>query len=278
MPRAKKSEFNKYFTKIFIISLFDKLNKWNNVFKQFKNRGIDVERFIAIDGRCKDQGNNGCLDKLKTFEMSYNVVIPIFKGMKLQELVPASSLTIGTIIILREMVKRKWKHVLICEDDVELTKNLEEKFKQGIKELGKRRWDVLYLGCGTMCGNKGISWEKTNSIKYKNKLIEDAYVYDKRDLRIPCNDEDEELCTPLSDHLSWAWEPGGTWAYAYSLPGARKMLKLIDNNAGNHIDQLLSNFTMEGFLKSIAFDPPIIMHEELIIQDGERKNTDIPWK
>jgi hypothetical protein len=62
--------------------------------------------------------------------MSYNVTIPRPKKMKLQELVPTSSLTIGTILILRKMIKKKWKRILICEDDVELGRNIENRFKK----------------------------------------------------------------------------------------------------------------------------------------------------
>ena len=258
---------NKFFTKIFVISLFDNITRWTKVSQQFKRRDIKIERFIAVDGRCKTQGKKGCEDKLKSFEMAYNVKISNKSKMPLKVLVPASSLTIGTIIILREMVKKKWKHVLICEDDVEIKRNFEEKLKQGIYEIGNTKWDILYLGCGNMCGNEGVSYEKTSRNKYES--IFDDYIYnnDERDLRRPC-----DYCYNFSDHLSWAEKPGGTWAYAYSLKGAKKMLKLINDDAGEHIDQLLSKFTSKGKLRSLAFDPPIIMHELL-----DRDKSDIPW-
>ena len=269
----KKSELNKFYDKIFIISIYDNINRWNKVNKQFKRRGIEVERFVAVDGRCKDQGNEGCLDKLRTFEMAYNVIISQRKNMKLQELVPASSLTIGTILILRQMVKNKWKKVLICEDDIELTRNIENKFKEGVKELGNTRWDLLYLGCGQKCGNKGLSWNKTKKNKrsfLSDYVDEEFYIDHPNDLRTMCEDD----CTPFSKHLSWAHRPGGTWCYSISLAGAKKILKLINNNAGNHIDQLLFKYTEEGKLRSLAFDPPIVMHEDI----SQGRNTDIPWE
>tara|TARA_A100001011_G_scaffold399884_1_gene510787 strand:+ start:2105 stop:2938 length:834 start_codon:yes stop_codon:yes gene_type:complete len=275
--KAQQITFNNFFDKIFVISLFDKTERWKKVSKQFSNRGIKVERFVAIDGRCKDQGKKGCLDKLKTFEMAYGVRIPYDKRIPLKELIPASSVTIATILMLRQMVKKKWKHMLICEDDIELTKSIKSKFEAGIKELGKKKWDVLYLGCGGTCGNIGISHENSKKKKLSNiaKSIGEVYVDDIRDLRIPC----EGYCPPISDHLSWAFSPGGGWCYAYSLSGAKKMLKLIDNNAAEHIDQLLMKYTENGDLRSIAFDPPIVMHEKLEIEsDGSRKGSDIPWK
>ena len=271
---------NKFFEKIFVISLFDKLERYTKVLDQFKAINTNIERFVAVDGRCKDQGEQGCLDKLRSFEMGYNVRIPVYKDINLQEIVPAASLTIGTIVLLRNMVKNKWSTMLICEDDVELTPDLMEKFSTGVREMGSRKWDVLYLGCGNKCGNEGVSYEKRPGYElsevskvYKKNYGEDApddiYVTDSRDLREPCEDD----CTKFSEHLTWAWTPGGTWAYAYSLQGARKMLKLLDNDAGNHIDQLLAEFTSEGYLKTLAFDPPLIMHEHLDI-----RTSDIPWE
>ena len=193
-----KNFFNKFFDKIFVISLYDATQRYEKVEKQFEARKIAIQRFIAIDGRCKNQGDKVCKDKLTTFEMIYNVKISNKKKLPLKELAPAASLTIGTILILREMVKQKWEHILICEDDVVLSRNLEEKFKQGIKELGNKKWDLLYLGCGNKCGENGISFKK--SIKNKNlsdlaKLIDDEfYVSYKDDLRYPCeSDECEKL-------------------------------------------------------------------------------------
>ena len=56
------------------------------------------------------------MEKLKTFEIAYDVKINIPKNKdKLKVMMPASSLTIGTVLILREMVKRKWKRILGTE-------------------------------------------------------------------------------------------------------------------------------------------------------------------
>jgi len=99
-----KSEMNKFYDKIFVISLYDKQDRWKKVRDQFKKKGVDVESFVAVDGRCSGQGEDGCLDKLKTFQLMYDVWIDP-DGDPLEEMVPASSLTIGTIILLRAMVR-----------------------------------------------------------------------------------------------------------------------------------------------------------------------------
>ena len=270
----KKSALNQFFDKIFVISLYDAVKRYEKVEKQFKTRKIEVDRFIAIDGRCKNQGDKVCKDKLKTFEMIYDVKITNKKNFKLKELVPASSLTIGTILILREMVKQKWDHILICEDDIVLSHGVDAKFKAGIKELGDTKWDLLYLGCGNKCGNNGISYEesaKNHIFSPLAELIDDEfYVAYEDDLRLPCEDE----CEKFSKRLTYAFNPGGTWAYAYSLAGAKKLLKLLDNDAGNHIDKLIGEQTMSGNMTAIAFDPPIIHHEGGTLREG----SEIPWE
>lgn len=270
-----KSEFNKFFDRIFVINLASNLKRWKDVEKRFKSRGIQVERFIAVDGRCKNEGHELCLAKLRTFELIYNVKIPFKKGEDLKTLVPVASLTIGTILLLRAMVKHKWKRMLICEDDIHLTPKIEMKFKQGIKELGSKRWDLLYLGCGASCGHKGVSWEKTKKNKhvtpwYNKKGDDKWYVAHKNDLRSPCDGED---CPYVTEHISRADSPGGSWCYAYSLSGAKKVLKAIDNNVAEHIDQLLIGLVLDRAVTSLAFDPPIVWHEN--IRGG--RITDLPW-
>jgi len=268
-----KSSLNKFFDKIFVISLSDKDKRWEKVSKQFKKNKVDVERFIAIDGRCKTQGKKGCIEKLKTFEIIYDIKISNKFEKSLEELIPASSLTIGTILLLRQMVKNKWDYMLLCEDDILLTKDLEKKFKRGLSEIGDYKWDLLYLGCGNACGVNELSYEKNKNHKYLSTFSdafgEEYYVKVKEDIRAPCDD----LCPPFSDHISFTKRPGGTWCYAYSLKGAKKVLDFLDNDAGNHIDWMLMDAIREGNIKALAFDPPLAYHEEGYI----RSDTDIPW-
>ena len=261
---------NKYFDKIFVISLYDKTARWNKVRSQFKRRGIDVERFVAVDGRCKDQGKKGCLDKLRSFEIAYNIKIPVRKDIPLKELIPASSLTIGTLLLLRQQVNKGWKRILICEDDIILSRNLEDKFKTGVKEIKKSSWDLLYLGCGNHCGINGIGYDKKGHRSFLSDYSdEDFYIKHKNDLRLPC----DYGCKKFTEHISKAYNPTGTWCYAISLKGAKKILKILGDNLNQHIDQILSGHTTDGYLKSLAFDPPIVMHEDI----SQGRDTDIPW-
>lgn len=272
------SYLNRFFDKIYVISLFDKIERWKKVSKQFKTRKINVQRFIAVDGRCKDQPKEACEAKLLSFEMAYDIKISNKRKLPLNELLPASSLTIGTILILRHMVKHKLKHILICEDDIELGHGFEKKFKEGIDEINKTRykdnWDILYVGCGNRCGDKDISRDKSARVSKKSTLSQfiddEIYVHHKNDLRMPC----EDGCKEISKNISIPEHAGGSWCYAFSLRGAKKMLKLIGDDAGNHVDQIYQKLPNHGNVVALAFNPPIVWHEEGAI----RKDTDIPWK
>ncbi len=279
------SKVNTFFDKVFVINLFDKTARWKKVSAQLKRRKIKAERFIAIDGRCKDQGATGCRQKLKSLELTHNVKITKPSGYSYKEIVPASSLTIGTILLLRAMVKNKWKRILILEDDVDLARNFEKRFRAGIKSLGKKKWDLLYLGCGAECGHRDVSYDKTSKINRKSTISkvyghmepddDVIYVKYKNDLRSPCEDT---YCKTITPKISGAPVPGGTWGYGISLAGAKKILKLLKNkngieDAGIHADQIYKMYCETGDLKCMAFDPPVIWHQEGYI----RSDSDIPW-
>lgn len=264
-------KINQYFNRIFIINLQDKTKRFEKVTRQFHKKGIKYTRFEAIDGRCS--GKKECLDKKKSLEKKYNVKIKL-------DNIPASSLVIGAVEIFKQQVKNKWKRILICEDDVELLPSTLKNFDIGIKEVETLvpDYDILYLGCGNNCGTRGISDSKTSRNKYLTSLSIaysscDWYVSHKNDLRTLCDD-----CEKLSKNLSYPYRPGGTWAYAVSLEGAKKILKLFTKNGKitvtDHIDQMIPDEIQSGNLKSVAFDPPIIMHEKGAI----RPDTDIPWE
>lgn len=278
---------NIFFDKIFVINLESNIDRYKKVSAQFKRKTIKVERFLAVDGRCKQDKSRQkqlCLDKLENFKMKYNVNYKITSENKnrLPELTPAASLTLGTILILRNMVKNKYKHVLICEDDINLTRRFMSEFKNGISELNKwgKPWDLLYLGSGGRSGFNGVSRNKSSYNKYTSPwsevgLYDDespyGFVHIKDDLRIPAEEENE--LKVISHRLTQAKVVGGTWCYAYSLRGAKKVLKLLNDNILAHIDQVIMKAGKEQKLNIVTFDPPIVFHES--IRGG--RNSDIPW-
>jgi GR25 family glycosyltransferase involved in LPS biosynthesis len=263
----EKNPLNNFFTKIFVVNLDDKKQRLKKIDKQMKKNCIVYERFSAIDGRCSTVQE--CKKKRKILGKKYNVKIPNHIN------IPAASLVIGTILLLRKMVKQKWPRILICEDDINLDSQIVPKFVQGIKELKvEPNWDLLYLGCGNTCGLVGISDKKTSRNKYITSLQTvyktwHWYVMNKDDLRIPCQD-----CEKISRHLSRPQIPSGTWCYAYSLSAAKKFLHFVGQNINDHIDQLLGLAIEENILNVVAFDPPIVWHEA----GASRPDSDIPWE
>ena len=269
---SKKITANQYFDKIFVINLKDQPERLVKIKKRAKRAGISFSRFDAVDGRC-DKKTDACAKKRVQMEKKYKVTIP----KKMTKQLGAASLTIGTILILREQVKNEWDRVLIMEDDATFVGNFRTRFNKGIHELAEVApdWDLLYLGCGTACGSRYFSKRKSKRAPYKTSLSKymDAnfYVSHKDDLRVPCDPED---CVPLSPNLSIAPDPGATYGYAVSLKGAKKILKIFNDRVSNHIDQLLMKNVRNGKLKAISFDPPIINH----YGGADRADSTIDWK
>lgn len=266
---GSKNFLNSFFDNIYIVNLHDKIERFSTMAKQFKKQKIKFERFDAVDGRCKDEE---CKIKKKELEKKYKVKI----SSKL--VIPAASLTIGTLLMLRTMVKNRWKYLLICEDDINLEKDFSQKFENGIRQLEhakKMKWDVLYLGSGGATGFQDISEKRTSKIKHLTSwaISDDSlefYVKNKDDLRMPCYDDQ---CVKITENITQSFGVGGTWCYAYSLKGAKKLIKLMDNKISNHIDQVLMKAQDNGDMTAYCYDPPIVYHEGGAV----RPDTTIPW-
>ena len=65
--KRSNNSLNRFFDKIYVINLKDRPDRWKKVDVQFKKRDIDVDRFIAIDGRCKNLTNKECNEKKDKF-------------------------------------------------------------------------------------------------------------------------------------------------------------------------------------------------------------------
>jgi GR25 family glycosyltransferase involved in LPS biosynthesis len=266
--KGEKHKINKFFNKIFIINLEDKIDRWRKVSKKFIKRGIKFERFVAVDGRCNVKNKKEHLNKKKELEEEY--------GYKISKKInaPASSLVIGTLLILKQMVKKKWKRIAIFEDDIEFVRNFHQKFETAIKELKTlKEPDLFYLSCGSECGVHGLSDNKTSKNKYIsawNIANENMthYTFHKNDLRLMCED-----CQEITKNITQVYHPGGTWSYCYTLKGAKKMIKYIGKTIKNHIDQIAIKACEEEKLTAYAIDPPITVHEHGAV----RPDTDIPW-
>ena len=269
------SIINKFFNKVYIICLEDKTKLWNDIKKKLDKKKIKAEKFIALDGRCtSDETMQQCIDKIKTFEIILNtkIKIPSQDEDDLDVLSPRLSLSIGTLKILKNMVKENYDYILILEPDVYFDKHLDEKFINGIKELGDAKWDLLYLGSGSRSGLRGISVNKTEENKYFSDLAKienmEFYVANKDDTRKPC-----KKCKEYSDHLTIPYEPHGGFGIGYSLSGAKKVIKFMEKNMIDHHDVLKGDKIRTGKIKAFSFDPPILYHSSGV----NREDTTIPW-
>lgn len=302
MPRRSRSisvpksnPVNRYFDKALVINLYDKVKRWRKVNAQLKKLHIKAKRFIAIDGRAPNQKDAD--KKLKEFSKEFGVT---FKKqvpkegrapavITARETSAAASLTLGTLEILRNMVRNNTKRVLIMEDDVNFDKNFNSLFVKYLRQINTLpEYDMWYFGCGDKCGSRGISVRKNKVARYVSPYVAIEY-YDKLfsahpdDLRIECS---AVQCKRLTRNITRPKKAGGTWAYAYSLRGAKKLLAYVKTYTDRdmplptpHIDQLVQLAIKHNTRKRDKFviyscDPPIIWHEG----GAFRKDSDIPWE
>lgn len=276
-----------------VINLKDKTLRWKKVNAQLKKLNIKAKRYIAVDGRAKDE--KGAKAKLREFKklygLSFKQEVPKPSGavrIKARETSAAASLTIGTILILREMIKNNLQHVLILEDDVNFDKNFIAEFVQRERSLRKLKpYDMWYLGCGDKCGSRGIGESEHYTRPFDSPYMEldwlekPLYVTHEDDLRLGC---DKTECKRIAKGISIPEKAGGTWAYSYSLRGAKKLLAYVDSFKGKplptpHIDQLIQlaikkSKKTKNPIVVYTCDPPIVWHEG----GAYRKDSDIPWE
>lgn len=282
---------NLFFDRVLVINLHDKTERWRKVNAQLKRLGIKATRFVAVDGRAPT--NAAANVKLREFKKKYGLTFEKrVRGSPItaRETSAAASLTIGTVLILRDMVERGLDRVLILEDDVNFDKNFDALFAQRVKSLSTLKpWDLFYLGCGDKCGSVGIGGAKRAAHPHESPygplgwLDNPLYTVHPDDLRLACP---PSKCKRLKPGISAAFHAGGTWAYAYSLRGAKKLLAYVDSFAKRgkpmptpHIDQLV-HLAIEAYKRQgapmvvYASDPPIVWHEG----GAYRADSDIPWE
>lgn len=116
---------NDYFDKIYCINLDKRSDRWEECLVQFEKHNLTVERFSGIDGSMIENNTklaNGELGVLKTH-----------------------------IELIKDAKEKGYKNILILEDDVEFTENLNEKFFS-VKNQIPNDWIMLYLGANHVGG------------------------------------------------------------------------------------------------------------------------------
>jgi GR25 family glycosyltransferase involved in LPS biosynthesis len=109
---------NDYFDQIYCINLDKRKDRWKIAKEQFDFHNIEVSRFSAVDGKTLNsnpyisRGAFGCL--------------------------------LSHLNVLKDARENRYKTILITEDDVEFSDNLNVKFFK--YEIQLPKWDILYLG------------------------------------------------------------------------------------------------------------------------------------
>lgn len=137
---------NKYFDNIYVINLKKDINKRNRIKNIFKN--YDFEFFEAICGieepHLSNYNNN-----------NYN---------KTLRLPGAYGYSLTMIKIFEDALEKKYKKILVCDDDIILHNDFEKLFDKNIREI-PFDWKVLFFG---MMGPR----------EFKNTFLEN-YDYEK---------------------------------------------------------------------------------------------------
>lgn len=206
---------NNFFDKIYCVNLDTRIDKWNECKKEFQKLDIQVERFPAINGA-------------SLFKQGMNLTAGAY-GLMLthQE-------------ILKEVVLKKYKNVLILEDDVTFIDNFYSYFFDKIQSLPED-WDLLYLG-----GNNYFHQGNFKLVTGDPNMVVHKYNY--RQLN-------HELCK-----TTWTQT---THAIAINNKAFQAVSSYIDNNSSKPIDDIFrimqqSGYNAYTFLPSLALQRPSI--------------------
>jgi GR25 family glycosyltransferase involved in LPS biosynthesis len=118
---------NNFFNHIYCINLLHRTDRWEEMSKEFLKHFLTVERFEAINGK-------------DIFQPGLNRHAGAYGNL------------LTNIKIFEDAILKKYKSILIFEDDVHLNDNINERFWKKIEYLPDD-WNLLYLG-----GNNQFDW------------------------------------------------------------------------------------------------------------------------
>lgn len=138
-------DINAYFDKIYCINLGRRSDKWKAVQERFKRENVIVERFDAVDSATISDE-----DFLKA--NPNNILGEHASRLGLPENKSAIGCLRSHLSVLKDAREKKYKRVLIFEDDVYISKYL----KKNINNITKLRdkWKLLYLGASQYDWNR----------------------------------------------------------------------------------------------------------------------------
>jgi hypothetical protein len=148
-------KINSFFDKIYCINLKHRVDRWDNCLRQFKENGLNVERFDAVNGKeLTPNGLNGLMSgEVGVIRSNYNVI--------------------------KDAKEKGYKNIIIFEDDVELCDNFITQFESIFDKVPKD-WGFLYLG-GNHVGGLTLVNENIARIRHSyaiHAICVNEQVYD----------------------------------------------------------------------------------------------------
>lgn len=166
-----KEEFdiNEYFDKIYCLNLERRTDRWEKVKKQFDENKINVEKWTAVNGEnIPNAFFNELIPKNKSEKELSNLGIYENKN--------ALACLLSHLSIIKNAKYKKYKRILIFEDDVKI----EDDFRLRIKDCKTIDWKLLYLGSSQFNWNN-IEYTEDNRFYLANQSLGTfAYAIDHR--------------------------------------------------------------------------------------------------
>jgi GR25 family glycosyltransferase involved in LPS biosynthesis len=157
-----KYTLNNVFDHIYILNLKEEKEKYNKTQKKLKKYNIKAKRFEAIDGNLYKEE----FEKRKKAWLKNPLnFLKYRKGGSLYRSYGAYGCLLSHIEIIRDAIKKKYKNILILEDDILLHKEFDKYFNNYYHQIKDKSWKFIMLGSSL----KMNIIKKKENIQFKNK-------------------------------------------------------------------------------------------------------------
>jgi len=161
---SKEHLINRYFDNIYVLNLAKRPDKCIEVITRLRKHHIKAEIVYAVDGYNEEN--------LKAYEKYKNAPLGAFGAHRLEKKYMRKMITSpggwGVLkskkMILKDALKKKYKRILILQDDVILIKDFHRRFESFVSKTGND-WKIIGLGATQH------TWTVPGSIFYDDKTI-----------------------------------------------------------------------------------------------------------
>lgn len=236
---------NRYFDKIFIISINRNVHRINQFLKNHPD--IEVEIFHGVDGKELYPSIDHVCNFPQSFFDENHLYYDRCKNWNKGQI----GCALSNFLVQKEILDRQLERVLILEDDAQLISDRLPVFNKAIKEL-PTDWDLFYLGYTPLS-----KWSENSFFSFFLKL---------RHLINPVIAEGLSsgaltkrfFSKPYSKLLKLPGVYLGAHAYALSYKGAKKMISL-DTPMKLGADRMLMHATYHKLVKGYALKNPLFI-------------------